>query len=125
MVLSRWSAVSALAIAGMANGAELELAATAAADPAATPPTLATVTVSASKDERRLEEVPATVTVIDAFQLKQQVVENIGDLVRYEPGVSVPNQGSRFGRSGFTIRGLGGNRVQVGAWQGSERNYQK
>ncbi len=41
------------------------------------------------------------------------MVENIGDLVRYEPGVSVPNQGSRFGRSGFTIRGLGGNRVQV------------
>ncbi len=91
----------------------------AAAETAAGPPletaevTLGKVTVSATKDERRLDEVPATVTVIDAADLQRNVVENISDLVRYEPGVSVPYQGSRFGRSGFTIRGLGGNRVQI------------
>ncbi|WP_293397903.1 TonB-dependent receptor plug domain-containing protein, partial [Nevskia sp.] len=90
-----------------------------AAETAAVPPletaeiTLGKVTVSATKDERRLDEVPATVTVIDAADLQRNVVENISDLVRYEPGVSVPYQGSRFGRGGFTIRGLGGNRVQI------------
>lgn len=97
------AAISSTATAETAAGKPLETAEV----------TLGKVTVSATKDERQLDEVPATVTVIDASDLKQQLVENIADLVRYEPGVSVPYQGSRFGRSGFTIRGLGGNRVQI------------
>ena len=36
---------------------------------------------------------------------------DIADLVRFEPGVSVSGTGSRFGLTGFKIRGIGGNRV--------------
>lgn len=73
--------------------------------------TLDTITVTASKAERRLEEVPATQTVIESERLERELVEDLRDLVRFEPGVTVPCQGSRFGNSGLSIRGLGGNRV--------------
>ena len=59
-----------------------------------------------------LENVPANVTVIDAEQIEKQQARDIRDLVRYEPGVSVPNN-TRGGLQGVNIRGLGGNRVQM------------
>lgn len=70
-----------------------------------------TITVTATRTEQRLDEVPSTVTVHDEQQVDQQNINNIRDLVRYEPGVSVGGTGSRFGLSGFSIRGIGGNRV--------------
>ncbi|MGQ0696648.1 MAG: TonB-dependent hemoglobin/transferrin/lactoferrin family receptor [Panacagrimonas sp.] len=75
--------------------------------------TLDPVTVTASKAERLSSEVPATVSVIDAERLEHELAEDLRDLVRYEPGVTVPYQGSRFGNAGISIRGLGGNRVQT------------
>jgi hemoglobin/transferrin/lactoferrin receptor protein len=33
------------------------------------------------------------------------------DLVRYEPGIYIEGDPTRFGLSGFNIRGIGGNRV--------------
>lgn len=113
MAMGKWGVAGALAMAGASGAAELDLLARAGNAAGADAPVLGTVTVSASKDAREIDEVPASVTVIDAAEMQRQVVENIADLVRYEPGVSVPMQGSRFGRSGFTIRGLGGNRIQV------------
>ncbi|MEM7714348.1 MAG: TonB-dependent hemoglobin/transferrin/lactoferrin family receptor [Cyanobacteria bacterium P01_A01_bin.68] len=59
-----------------------------------------------------LEDVPANVTVIDAEQIEKQQARDVRDLVRYEPGVSVPNN-TRGGLQGVNIRGLGGNRVQM------------
>ncbi|MDX9687690.1 TonB-dependent hemoglobin/transferrin/lactoferrin family receptor [Halopseudomonas formosensis] len=70
-----------------------------------------TITVTATRSEQRLDEVPSTVTVHDEQQVDQQNINDIRDLVRYEPGVSVGGTGSRFGLSGFSIRGIGGNRV--------------
>lgn len=69
-----------------------------------------TVLVTATRTEKTLAEVPATVSVIDAEQIEREISNNIRDLVRYEPGVSVAG-GGRFGLSGFTIRGIGGDRV--------------
>ena len=85
------------------------------ADEQATEPPLelATLTVEASKTPRSANDLAAQVTVIDAERMARELVQNIEDLVRYEPGVDVINQGSRFGRSGFSIRGLSGNRVLV------------
>ena len=70
-----------------------------------------TVVVTATRTERPRDEVAATVSVVTDADIDAAVAQHIGDLVRFEPGVSVPGTGSRFGRSGFAIRGMGGNRV--------------
>lgn len=74
---------------------------------------LGRVTVEASKRPAAVEDIAASVTVIDAERISREMVQNIDDLVRFEPGIDVVNQGSRFGRAGFNIRGLGGNRVLI------------
>lgn len=68
-------------------------------------------TISATRTEQRTDSVPNTVTVLDQQDIDRKTVKNIKDLVRYEPGVSVSGTGSRFGLAGFTIRGIGGNRI--------------
>lgn len=70
-----------------------------------------TITVTATRNEQRLDQVPSTVTVQTEQQVDQRNINDIRDLVRYEPGISVSGAGSRFGLGGFTIRGIGGNRV--------------
>lgn len=71
------------------------------------------VTVTATRTERPVHETPGTVTVRDDADIDRELAADIRDLVRYEPGVSVANAPGRFGLSGFTIRGLDGNRVLV------------
>ena len=81
------------------------------------------VTVIATRTAKKVADVPATVSVITARQIDDQLVTDIKDLVRYEPGVSVRSSPSRFtaaggstGRdsnAGFNIRGLEGNRVLI------------
>jgi hemoglobin/transferrin/lactoferrin receptor protein len=70
-----------------------------------------TITVVGTRTERTLREVAATVTVKTAEDLERELTRDIADLVRFEPGVSVGGTGSRFGLTGFNIRGIGGNRV--------------
>lgn len=69
------------------------------------------ITVAANKSSRPLSQLAGTVTVLDNEDIEKQSAQDIKDLIRYEPGVSVSDQGSRFGLSGFRIRGIGGNRV--------------
>ncbi|MEO0973132.1 MAG: TonB-dependent receptor, partial [Pseudomonadota bacterium] len=69
------------------------------------------MTVVGTRTERVLADVPATISVITDEQIEQQIARDIADLIRFEPGVSVGGTGSRFGLDGFTIRGIGGNRV--------------
>lgn len=71
------------------------------------------ITVIASRTERNPDQIPASVSVISEEQITRQLSANIADLIRYEPGVSVGGTGSRWGLDGFTIRGIGGNRVLV------------
>lgn len=81
----------------------------------------ADLTVTATRTPREAFDVPVTVTVIGAEEIERNLTSDIKDLVRFEPGVTVPAQPSRFtaalastgrdGNSGFAIRGLGGNRV--------------
>lgn len=85
--------------------------------------TLSPITVVATRTETRVDEVPATVTVFTAEQIERFLFTDIKDLVRFEPGISVPSQPARFGaalgttgrdgNAGFTIRGLGGDRVLI------------
>src|SRR6187402_24871 len=81
------------------------------------------ITVTATRTEKPVEDVPATVSVIDSKQIADDLMTDIKDLVRYEPGVAVRRAPARFtaagaatGRdrdSGFNIRGLEGNRVLI------------
>jgi hemoglobin/transferrin/lactoferrin receptor protein len=82
-----------------------------------------TITVTATRAPIRVINAPATVSVISAAQLDDTLVGDIKDAVRFEPGVSVRSQPSRFsaalsstgrdGNAGFNIRGLEGNRVLI------------
>ncbi len=71
------------------------------------------VQVTATRTERAIVDVPASVDVIDRERLDETLVRDIKALVRYEPGVSVTSSFGRFGLGGFRVRGLDGNRVQV------------
>nr|WP_313428504.1 TonB-dependent hemoglobin/transferrin/lactoferrin family receptor [Brevundimonas diminuta] len=87
------------------------------------PVRVAPVTVVGTRTERRVDEVPASISVITAEAIETNLVTDIKDLIRFEPGVSVPTSPARFsaalsgagrdGNSGFTIRGMGGNRVLI------------
>ena len=72
--------------------------------------TIENVTVTATRTERLLNDVPATVSIISAQEVEQNLTRDIRDLIRYEPGVSVGGS-NRWGLNGFTIRGIGDDRV--------------
>ena len=81
------------------------------------------VTVTATRQKRKADEVPATVTVITSKEIDDNMAADVKDIVRFEPGVSVRANPSRFsaassslgrdGNSGFNVRGLEGNRVLI------------
>lgn len=74
---------------------------------------LDTITVVAHRQPRQLNEVAGTVTVIGQERMARDMVVDLDDLVRYEPGVEVDRPSTRFGFGGFRIRGVGGNRTAV------------
>lgn len=84
---------------------------------------LGQITVSATRGPKTVLDVPVTVSVIDQQEIEDNLVEDVKDLVRFEPGVSVRSQPARFtaaasatgrdGNAGFNIRGLEGNRVMI------------
>ncbi|WP_084578952.1 TonB-dependent hemoglobin/transferrin/lactoferrin family receptor [Sphingomonas azotifigens] len=86
-------------------------------------PDPATITVTATRLATDTQKVPATVTVVTDEKMADQLVNDVKDLVRFEPGVSVPRQPARFGAAlgttgragneGFVVRGIGGNRVLI------------
>jgi hemoglobin/transferrin/lactoferrin receptor protein len=54
------------------------------------------ITVTGTRTPREAFDVPVTVTVIDAEEIERNLSTDIKDLVRFEPGVTVPSQPSRF-----------------------------
>jgi hemoglobin/transferrin/lactoferrin receptor protein len=99
--------------------------ATAAAVPtSATPATAATlppITNTATRTERRVDEVPATVTVVPAAEIESAGARDIKDLFRNQVDLTVRSAPGRFGlagastgragNEGINIRGLEGNQV--------------
>ena len=81
------------------------------------------IVVTATRTAVKAEDLPVTVSVKSDEQIADELVTDIRDLVRFEPGVSVQRQPARFGaalgatgRAGndsFNIRGIGGNRVLI------------
>ena len=71
------------------------------------------ITVVGTKTERVLSSTPGTITIKTSAALRRELAQSIKDALRYEAGVSVQNQPSRFGLAGFNIRGLDANRVLI------------
>jgi len=81
------------------------------------------VSISATRTESPVEELPVTVRTLTAEQIEKGLATDVKDLIRYEPGVSVRAQPSRItaagastgrgGNEGFIIRGLEGNQVLI------------
>ncbi|PZN97250.1 MAG: TonB-dependent hemoglobin/transferrin/lactoferrin family receptor [Hyphomicrobiales bacterium] len=75
------------------------------------------ITVTATRGEKQVLDVPGTVSIISRQELDERITRDTQDLVRYQPGISVNRQTTStdpFGNYvGFTIRGVGGNRVQM------------
>lgn len=67
--------------------------------------------VSGSRMEQKLEDVSGPISVITAEQIEEQVVSNVADLFRYEPGVTA--LGGAGDAQTFIIRGMGENRVKI------------
>ena len=71
------------------------------------------VVVIATRTERAIADVPNTVDEIDRERMDELLVNDLKDLFRYEPGVTVGSSFGRFGIGDIRIRGLGGNRVRI------------
>ncbi len=71
------------------------------------------VIVVTSKSPRPLSDVLGQVSVIDAGFIERYGIENMDDLLRYEPGLNIESSGTRFGSNAINIRGIGGNRVAI------------
>lgn len=109
-------------MATLAAAATAPLAVPLAAQPVAEPATaLPEITNTATRTERRTDEVPATVTVIPAAQVEARGDRNVKDLFRHEVDVTVRAASPRFsaalsstgrpGNESLNIRGLEGNQV--------------
>ncbi|WP_252178093.1 TonB-dependent hemoglobin/transferrin/lactoferrin family receptor [Endozoicomonas sp. 4G] len=80
--------------------------------PSTQPTLLDQVTVSATLTEQNLDSVASSVDVTTADDIEKRMVNDIDDLVRYEPGVTVTDDG-RTGAGSFNIRGMDANRVKI------------
>ncbi len=66
--------------------------------------------VNATRLPRTIEDIAGTVSVITAEDMEREIAQDLDDLVRFQPGVSI-STARRGGHEGFSIRGIGGNRV--------------
>lgn len=72
-----------------------------------------TTTVSATLNPAVVRDTPGAVSVISAETIQRLLIENVADLVKFEPGVYIESNLTRVGLNGFNIRGIGGNRVMT------------
>lgn len=68
------------------------------------------ITVTGTRSPRPVRLSPADISVIDEQKIERFLMQDLRDLFKYEPNVSVGNN-RRYGLQDITIRGIGGNRV--------------
>ncbi len=71
------------------------------------------VVVTGHKYPLHQSEVAGQIGVIDQEDIEKHLVENLDQLFRYEPSAGTQAGDTRFGVSGVSIRGVGGNRVAI------------
>lgn len=84
---------------------------------------LSQIVVSGSRNEQQRDDLPMSIDVLNDGDIENKQIGDIKDLVKDLPNVSVKHAPARFtvtgasnptgrdGNAGFSIRGLGGNRV--------------
>ncbi|MBX3502300.1 MAG: TonB-dependent hemoglobin/transferrin/lactoferrin family receptor [Alphaproteobacteria bacterium] len=94
------------------TSARAQTASPAGADPAVLLPP---ITATATRGEKSLIDTPANVSTIVREEMDRRMLVTIEDAVRNQPGIQVNRQTSGTdpfkSLGGFTIRGVGGNRV--------------
>ncbi|MGH8769641.1 MAG: TonB-dependent receptor [Burkholderiales bacterium] len=85
---------------------------------AADPPTVETdaVVVTATRTERALEDVPASVSVVPAHQLQETPAQSLDDALRTVPGLNLPlvsSYATHPTANSISLRGLSGTRALV------------
>ncbi|HBC2236381.1 TPA: TonB-dependent receptor plug domain-containing protein, partial [Vibrio cholerae] len=70
------------------------------------------VVVSTTRLNTQITDTAASVAVINASDIEQQMAEDIEGLFKYTPGVTLTTN-SRQGVQGINIRGIEGNRIKV------------
>lgn len=81
--------------------------------PSPEPTTLDAVIVVATREASAVGDAPATVDVVPRAAIERTQAQDLRELFRYEPSVTVAGGYGRFGLGDVRIRGLGGNRVQL------------
>ncbi len=75
------------------------------------------ITVYSNRQSTSVRDVPASITVIGQREIESRGLSDMQEITRYTPGVTVSRQTSSADPfnsfSGFMIRGVGGNRVQM------------
>lgn len=70
------------------------------------------IVVSATRTEQSKQDVSSSIETVSSDDIDSQLANNLHDALIYTPGVNVTTS-SRFGISGFNIRGMEGSRVKV------------
>lgn len=68
------------------------------------PPNMEVVVITASGYESTIAEAPASISLVDFAQIRQQPIKDLVDVLKNLPGVS--NHTTQGGRNGIIIRGL-------------------
>lgn len=68
------------------------------------------VIVTATYLQRRAQDIAGTVSVVTDEEIRQTLSNSLADVIRYQPGLGM-DTAARGGDEGFSIRGIGGNRV--------------
>jgi len=66
------------------------------------------ISVTASRRASSVQETPVNITALDGDVMKDQNINQLSDVARWVPGLSVPDQGGRSGSS-VIVRGLNTN----------------
>ena len=69
--------------------------------------------IVASKIERPMWRVAGLVSSLHASEIRRLQITDLGEIARYEPAIEADYSGERFGATGLSIRGIGGNRVKI------------
>ncbi|MEZ5647774.1 MAG: TonB-dependent hemoglobin/transferrin/lactoferrin family receptor [Alphaproteobacteria bacterium] len=80
------------------------------------------VTVTATKTERSVDEIPANVTVIGREEINDRNPQKLDDLLHDQPGVDMSGGPRRLGQD-VSIRGMGNQRVIV-TLDGARQNFE-
>lgn len=66
--------------------------------------------VTATFLPRSIDQIAGTVSVVERADIERQLIEDLNEITRLQPGISM-DSAARGGNQGFSIRGIGGNRV--------------